>query len=54
MWHCALPLHSVLDDEHQEEKKFEAVEKEYEKVAELAKEEEIELRYVKLVVIRRI
>ncbi|KAL3804283.1 hypothetical protein ACHAW5_005881 [Stephanodiscus triporus] len=50
----ALSLHSVLDDEHQEEKKFEAVEKEYETVAELAKEEEIELRYGKLVVIRRI
>ena len=30
----------------QEEKKFEAVEKEYESVAELAKEDELELRYV--------
>ena len=30
----------------QEEKKFEEVEKEYEEVAELAKEEEVELRWV--------
>ncbi len=30
----------------QEEEKYEAVEKEYEEVAELAKEDEIELRYV--------
>ena len=30
----------------QEEKKYEEVEKEYETVAELAKEEEVELRYV--------
>ena len=30
----------------QEEKKFEEVEKEYEKIAELAKEEEVELRWV--------
>ena len=32
----------------QEEEKYEAVEKEYEQVAELAKEDEIELRYVLL------
>jgi len=30
----------------QEEEKYEAVEKEYEQVAELAKEDELELRYV--------
>ncbi len=30
----------------QEEEKYEAVEKEYEAVAELAKEDELELRYV--------
>ena len=32
----------------QEEKKFEAVEKEYESVAELAKEDEVEVMYVLL------
>jgi len=30
----------------QEEEKYEAVEKEYEQIAELAKEDELELRYV--------
>ena len=37
----------LLDIGPQEEKKFEAVEKEYEMAAELAKEEELELSLIK-------
>lgn len=49
MWLCSLlpsNLGPSTNNVWQEEKKFEEVEKEYEAVAELAKEEEVELRWV--------
>ena len=39
-------IHVVIQPLAQEEEKYEAVEKEYEMAAELAKEDELELRYV--------